>query len=200
MWGKCYIRVKNNLAMKTKLEACQSSVTQPFPTLCEPKDCIRPRQASLSITSSQSLLKLMSTKSVMPSNQLILCCSLLLLPSAFPSNRVFFKASVLRIRWPKYWSFSLSISLSNEYSGLIFFRIDWLDLTAVQGTFKSLLQHHSSKASLLRCSDFFMVQLSDPYMTTGKTIASTRWTFVTKIIYLLFNMLFRHARTKENTL
>ena len=200
MWGKCYIRVKNNLAVKTKLEACQSSVTQPFPTLREPRDCIRPRQACLSITNSQSLLKLMSTKSVMPSNHLILCCSLLLLPSAFPSNRVFFKGSVLCIRWRKYWSFSLSISLSNEYSGLISFRMDWLDLTAVQGTFKSLLQCHSSKASLLRCSDFFMVQLSHPYMTTGKTIASTTWIFVSKVIYLLFNMLFRQVSTKENTL
>ena len=133
-------------------------------------------------------------------NHLILCRPLLLLPSAFPSKRVFFNGSVLRIRWPKYWSFSLSISLSTEYSGLISFRIDWLDLIAVQGTFKRLLQHHSLKASLLRCSDFLMVQLSHPYMTTGKTIASTRWTFVSKVIYLLFNRLFRHASTKENAL
>ena len=124
--------------------------------------------ASLSITNSQSLLKLMSTESVMPSNYLILCHPLLLLPSIFPNIRVFSNESVLRIRWPKYWSFSFDISPSNEYSELIFFRIDWLDLLAVQGTLKSLLQHHSSKASVLRRSAFFIVQLSHPYMTTGK--------------------------------
>ena len=131
-------------------------------------------QASLSITSSQSLLKFMSIESVMPSNHLIPCCSLLLLPSTFPSIKVFSNDSVLHIRWPKYWSFSFSISLFNEYSGLISFRMDWLDLLAVQGTLKSLLQHHSSKASILWHSNFFIVQLSHPYMTTGKTIALTR--------------------------
>ena len=129
------------------------------------------RQASLSITISQSLLKFMSTESVMPSNYLILCCPLLPLPSIFPSIRVFSNESVLHIRWQKYWSLSFSITPSNEYSGLISFRIDWFDFLAVQGTLKSLLQHHSSKASIPQCSAFFMVQLSHPYMTTGKTIA-----------------------------
>ena len=132
----------------------------------------------------------MSIKLVMPSNHLILCRPLLLLPSIFPSIWVFSNKSVLCIRWPKYWSFSFSISPSNEYSGLIF-RIDWFDLLAVQGTLKSLLQHHSSKASIILCSAFFMVQLSHPYMTTGKTIALTRWTFVNKVMSLLFNMLSR---------
>ena len=146
------------------------------------------RQASLSITNSWSLLKLMSIKSVMPSNHLILCLPLLLLPSIFPSIRVFSSESVLHIRWPKYWSFSFSICPSNEYSGLISFRKDWFDLLAVWGTLKSLLQKHSSKASILRCSAFFIVQLSHPYMTTGKTIALTRWTFVSKVMSLLFNM------------
>ena len=127
----------------------------------------------------------------MPSNHLILCHPLLLLPSIFPSIRVFSKESSLRIRWPKYWSFSFSISLSKEYSGLISFRMDWLDLLAVQGTLKSLLQHHSSKASILRCSAFFIVQLSHPYMTTGKSIALTRRTFAGKMMSLLFNMLSR---------
>ena len=131
------------------------------------------RQTSLSISISWSLLKFMSIKLVMPSNHLILCCPLLLLPSILPSIRVFSTESVLRIRWPKFWSFSLSISTSNKYSGLISFRIDWLDLLAVQGTLKSLLQHHNSKASILWCSAFFTVQLSHPYMTTGKTIALT---------------------------
>ena len=131
-------------------------------------------QASLYITNSRSLLKLMSIESVMPSNHLILCHPLILLPSIFPSIRVFSNESVLRIRWPKYWSFSFSISPSNEYSGLISFRIDWLDLLAVQGTLKSLFQHHSSTASILRRSAFFIVQLSHPYMTSGKTIALTR--------------------------
>ena len=130
-------------------------------------------QASLSITDSWSLLKLMSVELVMPSNHLILCHPLLLLPSIFPNISVFSNESVLPIRWPKDWSFSISISPSNEYSGLIPFRMDWLDLLAVQGTLKSLLQHHSSKASNLRCSAFFIVQLSHPYMTTGKTIALT---------------------------
>ena len=123
----------------------------------------------------------MSIESVMPSNHLILCRPLLLLPSIFPSIRVFSKKSVLHIRWPKHWSFSFSISPSNEYSGLISFRMDWLDLLAVQGILKSLLQHHSSKASILWCSAFFIVQLSHPYMTTAKTIALTRWTFVGKV-------------------
>ena len=135
-------------------------------------------QASLSIASSQSLLKLMSIESVIPSSHLILHYPLLLQPSIFPIIRVFSNESVLRIRWPKYWSFSFSIRPSNEYSGLISFRIDWLDLLAVQGTHKNLLQHHSSKASILWCSAFFIVQLSHPYMTTGKTIVLTRWTFV----------------------
>ena len=148
-------------------------------------------QASLSITNSWSLPKLTSIKSVMPSSRLILCRPLLLLPPIPPSIRVFSNESTLRMRWPKYWSFSFSIILSKEHPGLIFFRMDWLDLLAVQGTLKSLLQHHTSKASILRSSTFFMVQLSHPYMTTGKTIALTRWTFVGKVMSLLFNMLSR---------
>ena len=148
-------------------------------------------QASLCITNSQSLLKLMSIQLVMPSNHLILCCPLLLPPSIFPSTRVFSNESALLIRWPKYWHFSFSISPSNEHSGLISFRMDWLDLLAVQGTLKSLLQHYSSKASILRCSAFFTVQLSHPYITTGKTIALTRWNFVGKVMSLLLNMLSR---------
>ena len=138
-----------------------------------------------------SLLKLMSIESVMPTNHLILCRPLLLLPSIFPSIRIFSDESVLFIRGPKYWSFSFSISPSNEHPGLISFRMDWLDLLAAQGTLKSLLQHHSSKASILRCSAFFIVQLSHPYMTTGKTIALSRWTFVGKVMFLLFNVLSR---------
>ena len=138
------------------------------------------RQASLSITNSWSLLKLMSIASAKPSSHLILYHPLLLPPSIFPSLRVFSSESALRIRWPKYCSFSFSISLSYEYSGLISFRMDWLNLLAVQGTLKSLLQRHSSKASILQCSAFFIVQLLHPYMTTGKTIALTRWTFVGK--------------------
>ena len=149
------------------------------------------RQASLFITNFQSLLKLMLTESVMPSNYLILCCPLLLLPSIFPSIRVFSNESALCIRWPKYWSSSFNISPSSDYSGLIFFRIDWLDLLAVQGTLKSLLQHHSSKASILQRSVFLIVQLPHPCMTTGKTIALNRWTFVGKVMSLLFNMLSR---------
>ena len=149
------------------------------------------RQASLSITNSWSLLKLMSIASVMPSNHLILCCPLLFLPSISPSIMVFSSESVLLIGWPKYWSFSFSISPSNEESGLISFRIDLIDLLAVQGTLKSLLQHHSSKASILQRSAFFTVQLSHPYMTTGKTIALTRRTFVGKVMSLLLNMLSR---------
>ena len=148
-----------------------------------------PCQASLSITNSQSLL--MSTESVMPFNHLTLCHPFLLPPSIFASIRVFSNESVLHIRWPKYWSFSFNISASNEYLGLISFRMNWLDLLAVHGTLKSLLQHHSSKASILQCSAFFIVQLSLPYMTTGKTIALTRRTFVDKVMSLLFNMLSR---------
>ena len=148
-------------------------------------------QASLSFTNSLSLLKLMSIKSVMSSNYLILCCPLLLLLSVFPSIRIFSNETVLHIRQPKYWSFSFSISPSNEHSGLISFRIDWLDLLAVQGTLKSLLQHHSSKATLLQCSALFIVQLWYPYMTAGKTIALTRWSLVGKVMSLLFNMLSR---------
>ena len=147
-------------------------------------------QASLSITNSWSPPKLMSIESVMPSSHLILCCPLLLPP--LPSSiRVFSNESTLHMRWPKYWSFSFSISPSNEHSGLISFRMDWLDLLAVQGTLKSLLQYHSSKASILQRSAFFTVQLSHPYMTTGKTIALTTWTFVGKVMSLLFNMLSR---------
>ena len=144
-------------------------------------------QAFLSITISR-LLKLMSIESVMPSNHLILCSSLLLPPSIFPSIRVFSNESALRIRWPKYWSFSFNISPSNEHSGLSSFRMDWLDLLTAQGTLKSLLQHHSSKASILQHSTLFIVQLSHPYMTTGKTIALTRLTLVGKVMSLLFNM------------
>jgi len=140
-----------------------------------------------------NLLKLMSIESVMPSNNLILCRTLLLLPSICPNIRVFSNESVLHIRWPKYWSFSFSISPSNEYSGLISFRMDWLDLLAVQGTLNSLLQHHSSKASILQCSSFFIVQLSRPYVTTEKTIALTGWNFVDKVMSLVFNMLSRLA-------
>ena len=136
----------------------------------------------------------MSTESVMPSNHLILCCPLLLL-SIFPSIRIFSNESALRIRWPKYWSFSINISPSSEHPGLISFRMDWLDLLAVQGTLKSLLQHHSSKVSILWCSAFFIVQLSHPYMTTGKTIALTRRTFFDKVMSLLFNMLSRSFLT-----
>ena len=148
-------------------------------------------QASLSFTISWSLLKLMSIESVMPSNRLILCCPLLLLPSIFPSIRVFSSESALHIRWPKYWSFSFSISPSNEYSELISFRIDWFDRLAVHGTLKSLLQHHSSKAPLLWCSAVFMVQLSLLYMTTGKTLALTTWIFVVKY-YVYFTTVFKH--------
>jgi len=146
-------------------------------------------QASLSITSSQSLSKLMSIELVMPSNHLILCHPLLCLPSIFPSIRVISNESALCIRWPNYWSFSFNISPSNEHPGLISFRMDWLDHLAVQGTLKSLLQHHNSKASILRCSAFFTVQRSYPYMTTGKTIALTRLNFVAKVMSLLFNIL-----------
>ena len=162
-----------------------SSVAQSCLTLCHPKA----RQASLSITISRSSLRLTSIKSVMPSSHLILCRPLFLLPPIPPNIRVFSNESILRIRWPKYWSFSFSISPSNEHPGLISLRMDWLDLLAVQGTLKSLLQHHSSKASILWHSDFFTVQLLHPYMTTGKTIALIRWTFVGKVMPLLLNML-----------
>ena len=162
------------------------SVAQSCLTLCDPMDYI---MGFLSITNSWSLLRLMSIKLVMPSNHLNLCRPLLLLPSIFPNIRVFSNESVLCIRWPKNWSFS--ISPSNEYSGLISFMIDWFDLLAAQGTLKSLLQHHSSKASILWHSALFMVQFSHPYMTTGKTIALTRWTFVGKVMSLLFIMLSR---------
>src|SRR5574339_619176 len=148
-------------------------------------------QASLSITNSRSSLRLTSIESVMPSSHLILCGPLLLLPPIPPSIRVFSNESTLHMRWPKNWSFSLSISPSNEHPGLISFRMDWLDLLAVQGILNSLLQYHSSKASILRCSAFFTVQLSHPYMTTGKTIALTRRTFIGKVMSLLFNMLSR---------
>ena len=166
-----------------------SSVAQSSPTLCDPMNCAH--QASLSITKSQSSLRLTSIESVMPSSHLILCLPLLLLPTIPPSIRVFSHQSTLHMNWPKYWSFSFSIIPSNEHPGLISFRMDWLDLLAVHGTLKSLLQHHSSKASILWCSTFFTVQLSHPYMTTGKTIALTRWTFVGKVLSLLFNMLSR---------
>ena len=164
-----------------------SSLAQSCPTLCDPMNCRTPG----SITNSWDLLKHMSIESVMPSNHLILCHSLFLLPSIFPSIRVFSNESTLRMRWPKYWSFSFNISPSKEHPGLISFRMDWLDLLAVQGTLKSLLQHHSSKASIHWHSAFFTIQLSHPYMTTGKSIGLNRWTFVGKVMSLLFNMLSR---------
>ena len=164
---------------------CCCSVAQSCPILCNPTDCSTP---GFPVHHNlQRLLKLMSIESVMPSNHLILCHPLLLQPSIFPSIRVISSESVLHIRWPKYWSFSFSISPADEYSGLISFRIDWLDLLAVQGTLKSLLQHHSTKVSILQCSVFFMVQLSHPYLTTGKTIALTMRTFVSKVLSLSFN-------------
>ena len=159
-----------------------SSVPQSCPTLCHPMNHSTPglpvHHQLPESTQTHSI------ESVMPSNHLMLCCPLLLLPSIFPSIRGFSNESALRIKWPKYWSFSFNISLTNEHPGLISFRTDWLDLLAVQGTLKSLLQHHSSKASILRHSAFFIVQLSHPYMTTGKTIALTRWTFVDKVMSL----------------
>ena len=167
-----------------------SSVVQLCPTLCDAMDCSMPGFPVHH--HSQSLLKLMSIELVKPSNHLILCPHLLLLPSIFSSIRAFSNESTLCMRWPKYWSFSFNIGPSSEYSGLISLRMDWLDLLAVQGTLKGLLQHHSSKASSFRHSALFTVQLSHPYMTTGKTIALTRWTFVGKVIMsLLFNMLSR---------
>ena len=163
-------------------------------------DSLQPHESqharlSLSITNSQSLLKLMSIELVMPSSHLILCRPLLLLPPIPPSNRVFSNESTLHMRWQKYWSFGFNISPSNEHPGLISFRMDWLDLLAVQGTPKSLPQYHSSKASILQRSAFFTVQLSHPYLTTGKAIALTRWTFVGKVMSLLFNMLSRFVIT-----
>ena len=166
-----------------------SSVAQSCPTLCHPVDRSTPGLPV--ITNSQSPPKPMSIESVMPSNHFILCRSLLFPPSIFPSIRVFSNESALCTRWPEYWSFSFNTSPSNEYPGLISFRMDWLDLLAVQGTLKSLLQYHSSKASILQRSAFFIVQLSYPYMTTGKTIALTRQTFVDKVMSLLFNLLSR---------
>ena len=165
-----------------------SSVAQSCPTLCDPRNCSTPGLPS--ITNSRSSLRLTSIESVMPSSHLILCYPLLLLPPIPPSITVFSNELTLPMRWPKYWSFSFSIIPSKEIPGLISFRMDWLDLLEVQGTLKSLLQHHSSKASILQCSGFFTVQLSHPYMTTGKTMALTRWTFVGKVMSLLFNMLF----------
>ena len=166
---------------------CCCSVTKSCPTLCHPMDCSSPGLPFFTV--SRSLFRSMSSESVMPSSHLILCCPFLLLPSIFPSIRVFSNESALRIRWPKYWSFSFSISASSEYSELISFRMDWLDLLAAQGTLRSLLQHHNSKASVLWCSAFFTVHLSHLYMTTGKTIALTRGTFVRKVTCLRFNML-----------
>ena len=174
---------------KSSVSQSVSSVTQSCLTPCDPMDCSTP---GLPVHHQLlELTQLMSIKSVMPSIHLILCPPLLLLPSIFPSIRVFSNESALLIRWPRCWSFSFNINPSNEHSGLISFRMNWLDLLEVQGTLKSLLQHYSSKASILWCSAFFTVQLSHPYMTTGKTIALTRQTFVGKVMSLLFNMLFR---------
>ena len=173
-----FLWLSNSLSysLVQSLSHVRPSVT-PWTTAC---------QVSLSITNSWNLLKLMS---VMPFNHLILCHPFLFPPSIIPSIKVFSNESVLCIRWPKYWIFSFSISPSNEYSGLFSLRVDWLDLLIVQGTLKSLLQHHSLKASILQCSAFFIIQLSHPYMTTGKTISLTRWTFVGKVMSLLFNLL-----------
>jgi len=179
------------------IDACFSKKTKNVRYSVQSLSCVLPFvipctaacQASLSIANSWSMLKLMCIESVVLSNQLIPCHPLLLLPSIFPSIRVFSNETALCIKWPKHWILSFSISPSNEYSGLISFQIDWFDLLEVQGTLKSLLQHHSSKASILCCSAFFIVQLSHPYMTTGKTIALTRWTFVGKVMCLLLNML-----------
>ena len=172
-----------------------SSVPQSCLTLCNPWTIAW--QASMSIPNSWSLLKPMSIESAMPSNHLLLCRPFLLPPSIFPSIRVFSNESALHIRWPKYWSFSFNISPFKEHSGLIF-RMDWLNLLPVQGTLKSLLQHHSSKASILQCSAFFIVQLSHPYITTGKTIALTRRTFVGKVMFLVFNMLSAAAESLQS--
>ena len=193
----CYSRIilypKPSFKIRNHFLIQFSSVTQSCPALCDPMDA---RQASLSITNSRSLLKLMSIESVIPSNHLMLCRPLLLLASIFPSIRVFFQMSQFFTSWPKYWNFRFSISSSNEYSGLISFRIDYLNLFAVQGTVKSLLQHHSEKASIFWLSAFFIAQLSHPYMTTGKTIALTRCTFVGKVMSLLFNT--PHLKTPQS--
>ena len=186
--GDCSHEIKRHLLLERKAITNLSSVQSFSHVWLFATPWTTAHQASLSITNAQSLLKFMSIESVMPSNHLIICHPLLL-PSIFPSIRVFSSESVLHIRWPKFWSFRFSISPSNEYSVLISFRTDWLDLLAVQGTLKSLLQHHSSKALILRHSAFFTVQLWRPYMTTGKTIALTRWTSVGKVMSLLFNML-----------
>ena len=180
--GKCKFNMKrcNYLFSSVQLFSCVRLFTTPWTTA---------HQASLSITNSQNLQKLGSIELMMPSNHLILCRPLLLLPSIFLSIRVFSNESALHIRWPKYWSFSFNISPSNEHPGQI--SIGWTDLLAIQGTLKSLLQHHSSKTSILLCSAFFIVQLYHPYMTTGKTITFTRWTFVDKVMSLLLNMLSR---------
>ena len=186
---KWLLRLTHYLPWSSQLRGCLSSVQLLSCVWLFVTPWTAAHQASLSITNSWSLLKLMSIESVMPTKHLILCHPLLLLPSIFPSIRVFSSESVLFIRWTKYWSFSFSISPSNEYSGLISFRTDWLDLLAVQGTLMSLLQYHSSKASILQCSAFLILQLLHPYMTTGKTIALARQTFVNKVMSLLFNML-----------
>ena len=186
---KCSFILSHLVYVAAHASQSVSSVAQLCLTLCNPMTAAH--QASLSITNSRSLHTLMSIESVMPSNHLILCRPLLLPPSIFPSIRVFSSESALHIRWPKYWSFNFNISPSNDYSGLISFRMDWLGLLEVQGTLKSLLQHHSAKASILWRSAFFTVQLSHPYMTTGKTTALTRCTFVYKVMSLFFNMLSR---------
>ena len=181
--------IVRNVVLSVVNKLTYTSVQFICSVMCNPMNCSMP-----SLPVHHQLLeftKLMSIKSVLPSNHLILCRPLLFLPSIFPSIRVFSNESALNIRWPKYWSFSYNISPSNEHPGLISFRMGWLDLFAVQGTLKSLLQHHSSKASILRCSAFFIIQLSHPYITTGKTIALTRRTFAGKVTSLLFNMLSR---------
>ena len=190
-WSRAQVLVQHGPGLNMTFSSVQSlSHVRPFEI-----PWTAARQASLSTTNSGSLLKLMSIELVMPSNHLVLCRPLPLPSSIFPSNRVFSNESFLHIRWPKYWSFSFSICPPNEYSGLVSFKMDWLDLLSVQGTLKSLLQYHSSKASILWHSAFFIVQLAHPYMTTGKTIALTRWTFVDKVKSLLFRMLSRLVRT-----
>ena len=179
-----YICRDNRKSRYDWISSVQFSCSVVSESLCEAA-----RQASLSITNSRSQPKPLCIESVMPSNHLMLCHLLLLLPSIFPRIRVFSKESALHIRWPKYWSFSINTTPSNEHPGLISFRMDWLDLLAVQGTLKSLLQHHSSKASIISCSAFFIVQFSYPYMITEKTIVLTRWTIVEIVMFLLFNML-----------
>ena len=182
--------LKNSSNYKVKvfmILCCCCSVTQSVQLFAAPWTAAH--HASLSFTVSRSLLRLLSVESLVPSSHLILCCPLLLLPSVFPSIRVFFSELAIHIRWPKYWSFSFTINSSNEYSGLISFRMDKFDHLAVWGTLKRLLQHHSSKASILQCSAFLMVQLSPPYVTIGKTIALTIWTFDSKVMSLLFNTL-----------